>query len=130
MSTMLSKLAVDTLWHDPSEDTELRLDPRLLDAGVFDLEVVAEAERDDGKTRRVVLRVCLGEALECNFDLARRSALDRPVIVRKKCVVARILQSASEKARLGQVVLHDTAVAVEAEVQDWDQILLEARPYS
>jgi hypothetical protein len=124
-----------SLRDDPPDTPKLKLYPLLLHIRILLLELIGEAERNDRKTLVVELRVDLRElrlASEDSFGMAGkhvrdlRHGRDAPnglgaMDIGKEGEVAGVFESAGDEPGLGKVVLHDSAVSSEAEVEDWDQ---------
>jgi hypothetical protein len=131
-----SKTKDYSLGDDPTDATELELNPCLLDSRILLLEVVGEPETDNGQSGNVILGIALVDLsllVLGGSDQAFESAggvrndgenastlgrLVRVVDLRQAGVIARVLKRPRDEPSLRQVVLHNAAVPGESEVQD------------
>lgn len=115
----------DSLGHDPPNRSQLRLHPSLLHMRVLLLDLVGEPERDDWEAFIVELGIGLVERLVAS-DHRLSSAVQsvectgglRNVDLREDGEIPRVGESSGDEAGFRQVVLHDSSVAAESEVQD------------
>ena len=115
----------DILGDDPSNTSQLLLNPSLLYIRELLLNLVREPETDNRKTFKVVLCVFLVEwrVTRCDqfrggIDGVKSTGRFGFMDLGKYSEVTRVLESSRDHSGFGQVILHDSPVSVESEVED------------
>jgi hypothetical protein len=117
---------MNILWNDPSDTSQLLLYPSLLYVRELLLDLVRESETDNRQTFEVILCILLiewrmtrcdgfGSRIDCVKSAGRLGFVD----LGKDCVIARILEGSGDHSSFGQIILHDSPIPIETEVEDW-----------
>jgi hypothetical protein len=117
---------MNILWNDPSNTSQLLLYPSLLYIRELLLDLIRKSETDNRQTFEVVLCILLVEWRMARCD-GFGSRIDRVesagglgfVDLGKDCEIARILEGSGDHSSFSQIILHDSPVPIETEVEDW-----------